>query len=63
MSRPSEAGDTRKRTMSRRRSVVFIPVAVGALLAGIGAHLIDVDDLTPDEVVARTEEALASIGP
>ena len=32
------------------------------LLAGIGAHLIDVDGLTPDEVVARVAEALASIG-
>ena len=37
MTRPSEAGDTRQRSMSRRRSIVFIPVAVGALLAGIGA--------------------------
>jgi shikimate kinase len=27
-------------------------------LAGIGAHVIDVDDLTPDEVVARAMEAL-----
>jgi len=33
------------------------------LLAGIGAHRIDVDGLTPDEVVARTEEALVSIEP
>ncbi len=32
------------------------------LLAGIGAHLIDVDDLTPDEVVERIMETLASIG-
>ena len=32
------------------------------LLAGIGAHLVDVDGLTPDEVVARVAEALASIG-
>jgi hypothetical protein len=29
-------GTTRKRTMSRRRSVAFIPVAVGALLGGLG---------------------------
>jgi hypothetical protein len=29
-------GTTRRRTMSRRRSVVFIPVAVGALLGGLG---------------------------
>ena len=28
------------------------------LLAGIGAHIIDVDDLAPDEVVARAMEAL-----
>jgi shikimate kinase len=33
------------------------------LLAGIGAERVDVDGLTPDEVVARTVEALASIGP
>jgi shikimate kinase len=33
------------------------------LLAGIGAHLIDVNDLTPDEVVARVTEVLGSIGP
>lgn len=32
------------------------------LLPGIGTHLIDVDGLTPDEVVARTVEAIASIG-
>jgi len=32
------------------------------LLAGIGAHRIDVDGLTPDDVVERTMEALASIG-
>ena len=32
------------------------------LLSGIGAHLIDVNDLTPDEVVARVIEAVASIG-
>ena len=32
------------------------------LVAGIGAHRIDVDGLTPDEVVERTMEALASIG-
>jgi hypothetical protein len=30
-------GTTRPRTMSRRRSVVFIPVAVGALLGSLGA--------------------------
>ena len=33
------------------------------LLAGIGAHLIDVNDLTPDEVVARVRDVLGSIGP
>lgn len=32
------------------------------LLAGIGARPLNVDGLTPDEVVARVEEALASIG-
>jgi hypothetical protein len=32
----SQAGTTRRRTMSRRRSVAFIPVAVGALLGGLG---------------------------
>lgn len=32
------------------------------LLAGIGAHRIDVDGLTPDEVVARVTDVLASIG-
>jgi shikimate kinase len=32
------------------------------LLPGIDAHRIDVDGLTPDEVVARTMEALGSIG-
>jgi shikimate kinase len=32
------------------------------LVAGIDAQRIDVDGLTPDEVVARTMEALASIG-
>lgn len=31
-------------------------------LPTIGAHVIDVDDLTPDEVVARAMETLASIG-
>jgi shikimate kinase len=31
------------------------------LLASIGAHVIDVDGLTPDEVVARAMETLASI--
>jgi shikimate kinase len=33
------------------------------LLAGIGAHLVDVNDLTPDEVVARVTDVLGSIGP
>lgn len=32
------------------------------LLAGIGAHVINVDGLTPDEVVERIEESLGSIG-
>jgi shikimate kinase len=32
------------------------------LLAGIGARRIDVDGLTPDEVVARVTDLLASIG-
>ena len=32
------------------------------LIAGIGAHRIDVDGLTPDEVVARVADVLASIG-
>jgi shikimate kinase len=32
------------------------------LLAGIGARRLNVDGLTPDEVVERTTEALASIG-
>jgi shikimate kinase len=31
------------------------------LLAGIGAHLIDVNGLTPDEVVARVTDVLGSI--
>jgi shikimate kinase len=33
------------------------------LLAPLGAHVIDVDDLTPDQVVARIIEVLASIAP
>jgi shikimate kinase len=33
------------------------------LLGPLGAHLIDVDGLAPDELVARILEALASIGP
>jgi shikimate kinase len=32
------------------------------LLAGIGAHRIDVDGLTPDEVVERVTDVLGSIG-
>jgi shikimate kinase len=32
------------------------------LIAGIGAHRIDVDGLTPDEVVARVADVLGSIG-
>ena len=33
------------------------------LAVTVRAHVIDVDDLTPDEVVARAMETLASIGP
>jgi shikimate kinase len=33
------------------------------LLAGVGAHMIDVNDLSPDEVVARVADVLGSIGP
>src|SRR3954447_16301214 len=35
---PSEAMATRRRPMSRRRSLAFIPVVVGVLLAGFGAY-------------------------
>src|SRR3954452_17516619 len=34
---PSEAMATRRKPMSRRRSLAFIPVVVGVLLAGFGA--------------------------
>ncbi len=33
------------------------------LVGALGAHVIDVDELTPDELVARVLETLASIGP
>ena len=36
MTRPSEPGDTRKRTTSRRRSAAFIAVAASALLGTLG---------------------------
>ena len=36
MTRPSQAGTTRRGTMSRRRSLAFVPVAVGVLLAALG---------------------------
>src|SRR5258705_2678500 len=35
MTQPNHAGATRRRTMSRRRSLAFIPVAIGALLGSL----------------------------
>src|SRR5258705_12245730 len=35
MTQPNHAGATRRRTMSRRRSLAFVPVAIGALLGSL----------------------------
>ena len=43
-----QAGTTRRRTMSRRRSIAFIPVAVGALLGALGAVSVSAAPPTTD---------------
>ena len=60
----------RFRATSTDRRTARIPAAFLAaqaahrepLIASIGAHRIDVDGLTPDEVVARVADVLGSIG-
>ncbi|HVD87761.1 MAG TPA: vanadium-dependent haloperoxidase, partial [Jatrophihabitantaceae bacterium] len=62
MTRPIQAATTRA-TMSRRRSVVFIPVAVGALLGSLGAVSVSAAPPTTDasEVVHWNQVAASTL--
>ena len=62
MTRPTQT-ETTRRTMSRRRSVAFIPVAIGALLGSLGAVSVSAAPPTTDasEVVHWNQVAASTL--